>query len=290
MCYNSDAVSGGQYEEQRVKRMSDPEVVRQQYRRTRNLSARSELHRLYSVNSYGWMRWVYDQYDWPPAPHVLELGCGPGGLWLSNLARVPEAAHITLTDASEGMVEAAARALGETGLPFAFRIVDAVDIPFADASYDVVIANHMLYHVPDLDQALGEIARVLRPGGRFYATTVGRRHMGELREIGEAVMNGPAPWAAMQPPHFYLEDGPRHAARYFDGVEVRRYADALVVTAAQPLVDYIMSMNTDGAYTTLEPTFASYIAERIATDDVIRITKDSGMVLGRKPPLERSHE
>jgi ubiquinone/menaquinone biosynthesis C-methylase UbiE len=65
-------------------------------------------------------------------------------------------------------------------------VADAAWIPLADGSMDAVIANHMLYHVSDRRRALAEIHRLLRPGGRLYATTNGLGHMAELREpLGE---------------------------------------------------------------------------------------------------------
>ncbi len=91
---------------------------------------------------------------------------------------------IALSDFSPGMIEEAQHNLADAGRPFAFERIDAQAIPFADASFDMVIANHMLYHVPDRPQALAEIRRVLRPGGRLYAATGGANH---LREIGELV-------------------------------------------------------------------------------------------------------
>ena len=58
--------------------------------------------------------------------------------------------------------------------------MDAQDIPFEDDTFGCVVANHMLYHVPDLDKGLAEIRRVLKPGGKLYAATNGEAHMLEL--------------------------------------------------------------------------------------------------------------
>ncbi|MEZ4608117.1 MAG: class I SAM-dependent methyltransferase [Deinococcales bacterium] len=73
-----------------------------------------------------------------------------------------------------------------------FLQIDAEEIPFADNSFDAVIANHMLYHVADRPKALGEIARVLKANGKLYATTVGERHMGELTVLVNAFRKEPA--------------------------------------------------------------------------------------------------
>jgi ubiquinone/menaquinone biosynthesis C-methylase UbiE len=57
--------------------------------------------------------------------------------------------------------------LARLGHPFSFAQADAQALPFRDASFDAVIANHMLYHVPDISRSLGEVRRVLKPSGGF---------------------------------------------------------------------------------------------------------------------------
>src|SRR5262249_16734842 len=130
---------------------------------------------------------------------------------------------------------------------FRFVVADAQQLPFGDAAFDRVIANHMLYHVPDRAGALAEIRRVLRPGGRFYAATNGRDH---LRELGELVARFAPDWtgwaAGSNSQGFRLENGAEQLARWFPRVELRRYEDALVVTEAEPLLAYVLS-GTAGA-------------------------------------------
>ena len=159
---------------------TDQNRLRTQYRDATNLSARINLHARFSTNAYGWHRWVFDQFE--PRPHwrVLELGCGPGTLWLKNRDRLPEDWDIMLSDFSPGMLEEARRKLASLPHPFAFRQMDAQAIPLPDASLDAVIANHMLYHIPDRQKAFAEIRRVLKPGGRLYAATNGHNHLREL--------------------------------------------------------------------------------------------------------------
>ena len=60
---------------------------------------------------------------------------------------------------------------GQTGIEY--RVIDIQDIPFADHEFDAVIANMMLYHVPDLQKGLREVKRVLKPDGTFYCATYG---------------------------------------------------------------------------------------------------------------------
>jgi ubiquinone/menaquinone biosynthesis C-methylase UbiE len=254
-------------------------LLNQQYRDASNLNARIQLHMRFSQNSYGWHPWVFDQLKAPPQARVLELGCGPGRLWSENAARIPPGWEITLSDFSPGMLAEAQGNLAGAGRRLAFERVDVQAIPFADASFDVLIANHMLYHVPDRPRALAEIRRVLRPGGRFYATTIGATH---LREIAELVQRfdiqyvfGADNRAAES---FTLENGAEQLARFFEQVELRRLEDGLIVTEAEPLIAYILSGRVEAA---LEDDrvaeFAAFVRRELAEHGAISITKDSGL-------------
>ena len=138
-----------------------------QYRDAGNLNARIALHARFSTNPYGWMRWAFEQMRLAPGERILEVGAGPATTWQKNLGRVPPGCDITLTDLSPGMVEAAEQNLRGSYPHFKVQVANVESLPFGDAGYDVVVANHMLYHVPDLAKGLSEIRRVLKPGGRF---------------------------------------------------------------------------------------------------------------------------
>ena len=112
---------------------------------------------------------------------VLEVGCGWGELaeWIGR----DTGAEVVATDLSPHMVDLAR----ERGVDA--RIADVQDLPFEDGEFDVAVAAWMLYHVPDLDRGVAELARVLRPGGRLVAVTNSRFHLLELREL---VGSGPS--------------------------------------------------------------------------------------------------
>ena len=153
---------------------SDPTYLHHQYADPSNLDARVALHQLYSTHPQGWNEWVLNQFDLPPEARILELGCGPGHLWRSNLERLPEGWRIVLSDLSRGMVRTARRSLrivdhaGERW--FSFTVHDAQTLPYPDGSFDAVVANHMLYHVPNKWHALSEIYR--GKGKRFRLRSV----------------------------------------------------------------------------------------------------------------------
>ncbi len=154
-----------------------------QYRDSQNLGARAQLHQRFSKDSNGWFRWVMSFLGLKQGIEVLECGCGPGWLWRNNLDALPIECQITLTDLSPGMVAEAQNGLANADQKFLFREADITALPFDRRKFDLVVANHMLYHVADRNAACGEVQRVLRRGGRFLAATVGSHHMRELDPI-----------------------------------------------------------------------------------------------------------
>ena len=255
----------------------------EQYRDAGNLNARVRLHERFSANRYGWAPWVFDQLDLPAEARVLELGCGTARLWADNLARVPDGWEIVLSDFSAGMLRAAQRSLASSDRLFGFLLVDAEAIPFADGHFDAVVANHMLYHVPDgpgRARALAEIRRVLRAGGRFYASTIGDGHLRELNALIDRFAPDPTEWARSRgfARGFCLQNGGEQLAKFFPTVEVRAYADELRVTEAEPLVEYVKSLGV-GAAAGGERLAAlrAAVAAEIAAKGEYRIAKESGL-------------
>lgn len=262
---------------------NSPDFIRRQYADPSRLSARSQLHARFSTNPVKWGPWVFGRFDFPPACRILEVGCGTGGLWKANRARLDPTWRITLSDISAGMVAAAIETMRSIGRPVESAVADVQSLPFADASFDAVVADHMLYHVPDLDRGLREIARVLAPGGRLYAALNGVDHMIELRELAGSVISDPSFVSNENARRIGLENAIAILGRLFDDVTVRRHDDALRVTQAQPVVDYVLSVR--GAES-MDPTrlrlLTERIQQRIDADGALGITKSGGMVIARR--------
>ena len=164
------------------------EDVAGQYKTPANLNARANLHARYSTNPTGWLPWVFGHIRerLPENARILEAGCGPGALWAKNGPRIPAGWALTLTDFSEGMVARAGEATGEAGLDAECVRADVQELPFDSDTFDAVIANHMLYHVPDIDRGLQEIRRVLKPEGMLFAATNGMGHLQEIYDLVNA--------------------------------------------------------------------------------------------------------
>ena len=141
---------------------------------------------------------------------ILEVGGGPGEL--AERMRDELRATVEFVDISPRMVELA-RARGLRA-----RLGDVQELPFAGGGFDCAVAAWMLFHVPDLERGLAELARVLRPGGKLVAATNGRAHLKELHELAGD---------RRRQVIFSRENGERHLRRYFGEVE-RRDADGWV--------------------------------------------------------------
>jgi SAM-dependent methyltransferase len=115
---------------------------------------------------------------------------------------------------------------------------DVQSLPFAGAAFDVVLAMHMLYHVPDLRSAVLELRRVLRPGGVLYAFTNSERAQSELAEL--YLRHGGDDEQAMGDARFSNESGRAVLEAAFDpaGIELRERRDSeLMVTDPECIVD-----------------------------------------------------
>ncbi len=221
--------------------LSDPAFVARQYGDAADLDARIALHRRFGTAEEPLPRWIFCQLDPPPEARILELGCGPGLPWTENLERISDGWTITLTNASAGMVREVEGRIGPDRR-IRFLVADAQEIPFEDETCDAVLANHMLYHVPDVSRALSEVARVLRPGGCLYAATNGAGHMRELGAMRHVLGPSHPPDAATKEPFaFSLENGEARLSRWFSELSLRRREGFLLVTEARPLLEYLMS-------------------------------------------------
>jgi SAM-dependent methyltransferase len=212
-----------------------------QYGDDERLKARANIHMKYGTAATRWFPWLASQIDWPSRGDVLEVGCGPGWLWSEAVDVVPQDLHLTLTDLSLAMVQLAGeRVRGSTSVHVVDeRVADVQNLRFADGSFDVVVANFMLYHAPDPSRAVKEIARVLRPEGCLLAATNGPGNLRVLNEIaaevwGDAGRRDPtAPFGAVS--------GVDILRAHFPRVEWRHFEDTLHCTDVDGVLAYITS-------------------------------------------------
>ena len=253
--------------------------LKAQYRNSTNISARIRLHRLFSSNKQGWFPWIYEQCQITEGMKILELGCGNGRLWIENKAKLPADCEIILSDISEGMIRDVRREQSLQDDRFSFAAFDCHAIPYEDASFDLVIANHVLFYCKDVDRVCSEVGRVLKPGGRVVCGTYGVAHMQEVSRLvtqfdDRITLSGENLYE-----HFGKENGAQALAPYFAEVDWQQYEDALIVTQAEPLIEYVLSCHGNQNQYILEKynKFRKYVEGQIRNG--YTITKDAGIFI-----------
>lgn len=256
--------------------------LKNQYQNASNISSRISLHSLYAWNKKGWFPWVYEQCQVADQRKILEVGCGDGTLWMENRDRLPKDIEITLSDISEGMLRDARRTLGIQDKRFTFEVMDCQDIPYGDNVFDLVIADHVLFYCEEIEKALGEIRRVLKPGGILVCSTYGNDHMKEVSELVQGFDEHIVLAAENLYERFGKENGEELLKPFFGEIQWRTYEDYLLVPDPEPLISYILSCHgNQGQYIPERyREFFSYVKKK--TDKGFRITKDAGVFIGRK--------
>jgi ubiquinone/menaquinone biosynthesis C-methylase UbiE len=271
-----------------MTKFQDNEFLKtKQYAGADKLAARIQLHRLFSTNTTHVHRWLFDRMLPTEPTDVLEIGCGRGDLWKVNADRIPASWHITLTDLSAGMLADCRAHLGdELASRFKFETADAQSLPYPDASFDVVIANYMLYHVADRPKAIAELRRVLKPYGTLFAMTNGIHHMEELDQLITQV-EGENPRAVEIMDvrgMFNLQNGAEQLSAKFAQVEREDFESNLRVTQVEPLLDYIASALENPDEQMKSPHAQALISElhrRLSEHGEIFITKETGLFTAR---------
>lgn len=213
---------------------SSPETTRSQYEDDANLAARQRMFD-YLVDATP-LAPPLDDLSALAGQRVLDIGCGNG----SFLTSVTEGgAHGIGADASLGMVQAAQAA---SGAPVGQARAEA--LPFADNSFDTVLALWMLYHVDDKPTALRELVRVLQPEGTLLATT--NSDVEDSLDVlitgamGDVTGTRPERW---HPPlDFNAENGAAILASEFSDVLTHEFGTTFAVTDADVIVGYVRSL------------------------------------------------
>lgn len=282
-----------------------------QYLNASNISARIKLHTLYSANKQGWFPWVFEIFMELIKRHanasVLELGCGDGSLWVQNYNKLlknaaADSLTITLSDISSGMLRDARRNIDgqkashhksayekaispKAAFKLKYKTFDCAKIPYEDQSFDIIIANHVLFYCDDIPAVLSEVCRVLRPDGIFICSAYGADHMKEINELVERFDERIILSKNRLYENFGLENGAEILAPYFENVNFRRYEDSLVIDQPEPLIDYILSCHGNQNQYLLNryTEFKNFLSDQIAHDHgTIQITKDAGLFVCQK--------
>ena len=262
---------------------NDSSAVREQYRTSDNLDIRIRIHRQYSTNRQGFGNWIASHYRIGQGAAVLELGCGTGDIWVGREDMAAKCAKLVLSDFSEGMLAQARKNLrAQKGI--SYSVVDIQDIPFGDGTFDIVIANMMLYHVPDIQKGLAEVRRVLKENGTFYCATYGENGImeylcGLFREYGVQDRSNH---------RFTLQNGRKQLSGFFSSVARYDYADALKVTNPEDIADYVYSLAGMTELRRLPRETLLSVFRENAVDGALYIPKEYGLFVARQVPAGRT--
>jgi len=211
-----------------------------QYTTSRNLAARGSFQAKYATTK--WFQWLAETLEFFPGNDILDVGCGPAWFWRTESDRLPNGLNLTLLDSSPGMIDEAVRNLRGIGKldVCGAHIGDAVNLPFADEAFDVVLLLHVLYHVSDPKHALMEARRVLRPGGKVFLTSNTLDNMKELHVLAADAFGGDGidPGAAL----FSLDDAEVLVDELFVGMVRSDLIDVLACPEPEDAIAFILSM------------------------------------------------
>jgi SAM-dependent methyltransferase len=207
-----------------------------------HLTVRYRTHELYSQPQIDFHEWVINTLSWRGDEIVLDVGAGSGGYFELVQSRIPNGVLIA-GDLSFGMARQAQQN------PHATRArlltLDVQSLPFPDGTFDVVMANHMLYHASDIHLALGEIRRVLRRNGCLIAATNSQDTMPEFDTLARRACTLLGfPRQEIRPAHhpFNLENGPVMLARHFRAVARYDLPSAFHFPDTEPVMQYLNSL------------------------------------------------
>lgn len=265
-----------------IHSMGMEQSIKTQYQNASNISARIHLHTLYSHNKQGWFPWIYEQCHLKNKMNILEVGCGDGSFWTQNLNKLPSEIHITVSDVSVGMLLDARRNIGMDDSRFTYAVFNCQDIPYKDNSFDLVIANHVLFYCSNIFAACSEIHRILKKDGMFICSTYGSDHMNEISHLASDFDDRIILSAEKLYEQFGRENGKKFLSPFFNNIKWLSYDDYLFVPDVDPLISYILSCHGNQTQYILDryKEFCNFVQKFIG--EGIYITKDSGIFLCNK--------
>ena len=245
-----------------------------QYRTDANLAARQSIYS-YQEPRIDLQARVIDLAAPTAGETICDVGCG-NGMYLAELARRGFAGRVLGLDLSTGMLAASRERLG-IAAGVGLLAADATALPLRDGVADLTLALHMLYHVPDPSQAVWELRRVTRPGGRVIIVLNGSDHLRELRAV-VAEARGDEVWGQQE--RLRLGGGEVLAGRYFSSVTRHDFVSELRIPDPEPVTDYVRSMSGTQHSADPERLVASVLARfPAAPGAVFTVTTHTGCLI-----------
>ncbi len=219
--------------------MSQHDIIKRQYSTEDNLRIRQEIHDKYTVPNVNFSEWALSMLNLRGDERVLDVGCGNGLYYTRLRHRYPNVQYFGV-DLFEQMLESHPS-------PVNLTVADIAHLPFPSASFDVVMANHVLFMVTDVEQAIVEMRRLLKPGGLLMTTTNSNNNMPELQVLMRRAMvllsrsggNAATSASAHFTEKYSLENGVQLLAQHFYAVVRHDLPSALVFQQTDPAMAYL---------------------------------------------------
>ena len=229
--------------EKMIETINDKEyedIIKKQYENSTNIESRINLHNKCSINKENWFVWLYKNLNLKENQKVLEIGSGNAALWKENLNLLPNNIEITLSDISLGMLKNAKDNL-KNDKRFSYKIIDGNNINLKDEKYDLIIANHVLFYLKDIDKSLKDIKALLKPNGTFICSTYSKMHMKEINDLVKEFDSRIELSKDKLYEIFGKENGQDILEKRFNDVKWIGYEDGLLVNDENILIQYILS-------------------------------------------------
>jgi SAM-dependent methyltransferase len=247
-------------------------LTRSAYADDRNIRSRMAIYSY--AETAADPRWRTSVIPWDGTQVVADVGCG-NGFDLRQIVPQGRCRHAIGVDLSAGML----RSLEDLRQSGSLSLVqaDAQHLPLPDRTVDVALAMHMLYHVPDIPAAIGELRRITKPGGTVLASTNSPAHLAEIDGLLSAAISSQIsrPVQAMPALSFTTQTGAAMLGREFSSVTLRNLEMPLSIPSARPVLSYVASIREPSLAWIGEPLDFDAVLDDIAVQ-VEQVIQDQG--------------
>jgi SAM-dependent methyltransferase len=252
----------------------------------------------YKVRSSGWdefrvnptslVEWVFGQLTLGGQSAILDAGCGLGRFALAFAERSPAGSRVTALDLSASMVDSVREEARKRQLALEACVAGVEEIPHPAETFDVVLCNYVLYHVESISKAMDELARVLKPGGRFVTVVPAFRWLHELIDWQDRALlrlghdiHGPL-FKPTGTDRFCEENAPRYLMERFRVVSQERYDGTMRFPSVEVLLHhYRHTMRFKNAVAAgvdaeaLATTVGELMSETLAREGHLQVTSQN---------------
>lgn len=271
---------------QNFNKIKNTKNLQLQFNDPEHLLLRIDFHHRYTTFKDNFQQWLFNHYHFQAKDKVLEIGCGTGTLWLENKDKIPKDIEIILSDVSKEMIKTSKENLSGFSMIKKFLIADCYQLPFADNSFDIVIINHVLMYLEDVDNALKEIHRILKKGGRIYCSTIARDMMKDRDDLITKFDPRISYNQSILYQRFGYENGKEKLEKYFKQVKIFDRKEIYKIDNVYDYYHFILSGNGLGNQLHYlfkkKEEFFNYMVKEFKKKNYFDLTIHAGMFEAKK--------